>query len=59
MATHQQYKTALKSANSLQDIFNITSQHYDTTAKLGAITKQVLILKIDTLISATGVKLKP
>jgi hypothetical protein len=54
----QVYKDDLKNAASLQDVFNITAKHYDCTAKLGTITKQILILKIDTLITATGVKLK-
>ncbi len=58
MATNKAYKDDLKSAASLQDVFNITAKHYDCNTKLGAITKQILILKIDTLISAAGVKLK-
>lgn len=58
MATNKAYKDDLKNAVSLQDVFNITAKHYDCTNKLGAITKQILILKIDTLISAAGVKLK-
>lgn len=59
MATHKEYKAALSAANSLQDVFNITAKYYNTDAKLGTITKQILILKIDTLIAASGVKLKP
>lgn len=58
MATHKEYKAALNGANSLQDVFNITAKYYNTDAKLGTITKQILILKIDTLIAASGVKLK-
>ena len=59
MATKEAFKIDLKNANSLEDIFRITSKHYDTNAKLGTITKQVIILNIDKLISASGVKLKP
>lgn len=59
MATKEAFKSDLKNANSLHDIFNIVSKHYDTSAKLGTITKQVIILNIDKLISAAGVKLKP
>lgn len=59
MATKEAFKSDLKNANSLEDIFRITSKHYDTSAKLGTITKQVIILNIDKLISASGVKLKP
>lgn len=52
------YKNELRNANSLKEIFDITNAHFDTTAKLGTITKTVLILNIDKLISASGVKPK-
>lgn len=59
MKTKEQYKNKLKECNTLQDIFNVTDNFYTTDQKLGFITKSVIILNIDKLISASGVKLKP
>lgn len=55
----EQYKNELKTANSLQDIFNITQKYYSTDDKLGIITKQVILVNIDKLIIASNIKLKP
>jgi len=52
-------KEDLKKAESLNDIFNIINLKYDTTKKMGIITKTVIIQNIDKLISASGIKLKP
>ena len=59
MKTKDQYKNKLKECNTLQDIFKVTDDFYTTDQKLGFITKSVIILNIDKLISASGVKLKP
>ncbi len=59
MANNKAFKSDLQNANSLNDIFTIVSKHYDTSVKLGTITKQVIILNIDKLINASGAKLKP
>lgn len=58
MKTKEGYKSKLKECNSLQDIFNVTEEFYTTDQKLGTITKGVILLNIDKLISASGVKLK-
>lgn len=59
MSNKDAFKNDLKSAESLNDIFTIVSKHYNTSAKLGTITKQVILINIDKLIAASGVKLKP
>ena len=59
MATKDQYKSKLKECNTLKDIFTVTDEFYTTDQKLGTIVKGVIILNIDKLISASGVKLKP
>ena len=46
-----------KNANTLADVFDIVNKHYDTnTHKLGVITKGVIIINLDKLISMSGVK---
>ena len=53
------FKEDLKqNANSLHDVFNIANKHFDTTAKMGTISKGVLIANIDKIISLAGVKPK-
>jgi len=59
MKTKDHYKSKLKECNTLKDIFTVTDEFYTTDQKLGTIVKGVIILNIDKLISASGVKLKP
>lgn len=47
-----------KNANSLQDVFDITAKHFDCTKKLGIVAKSLIVQKIDTLITLSGVKPK-
>lgn len=53
------FKEDLKqNAVSLQDVFNIANKHFDTTAKMGTISKGVLIANIDKVITLSGAKPK-
>lgn len=53
------FKEDLKNnAQSLNDVFNIANKHFDTTAKMGTISKGILIANIDKIIQLAGVKPK-
>lgn len=59
MSSIDNFKKDLKdNANSLYDVFEIANKHFDTTAKMGTISKGVLIANIDKVISLSGVKPK-
>lgn len=55
----ENFKSDLKAnANSLADVFSIANKHFDTTEKMGFISKGVLIANIDKIIKLSGVKPK-
>lgn len=59
MSSIDNFKKDLKTnANSLADVFEIANKHFDTTAKMGTISKGVLIANIDKVITLSGVKPK-
>jgi hypothetical protein len=52
------FKSELQKCNSMKEIFFTVNAHYNTDAKIGTISKQIIILNIDKLIAASGVKPK-
>ena len=60
MSNNSKFKEDLKNnANNLEDFFNICQKHFDCkNAKLGVITKNIMIINIDKIITLTKVKPK-
>lgn len=56
----EDFKNDLKNnGNTLKDVFDIVNKYYYTNSNnLGTITKSILIINIDKLISMSGVKPK-
>lgn len=45
------FKEQLKAAKTLEEIFALVNQHYDTTKPLGFLTKQTITSNIDLLLT--------
>ena len=52
------FKSDLQKCNTMKEIFNTVNTYYNTDAKIGLISKQVIILNIDKLIAVSGIKHK-
>lgn len=49
-------KDALKSCNTLNEVFDVLDKYYDLDQQMGLISKSILISKVNTIILLTGAK---